>query len=93
MADSSKDQQPNQDVWGEGLANFTEAARHGMNASRLITAGAVAFTAAATAYLWDAGRRNDLLQSSKKMSDDMMSFWSSFPNRFGKSDNDTKPGA
>jgi hypothetical protein len=87
----SPNQGQHQDVWSEGLANFTEAARHSVTASRLMTAGAVAFTAAATAYLWDADRRNGLLQSSKKMTDDMMSFWGSFPAKFGKSDGDTRP--
>lgn len=72
MAEGTDQQQ---DTWSEGLSNFAEAARHSLTASRLLTAGAVALGAAATAYLWDDDRRNDLVKSGKKLSDDMLGWW------------------
>ena len=56
MVATSNQQQ--QQAWTEGVSTMVDAARHNMTAARLAAAGAVAIGAAATAYLWDAERRN-----------------------------------
>jgi hypothetical protein len=73
MADKASNQ--NQDQWTEGMSKLAEAARHNMTASTLAAAGAAALGAAAFAYLWDADRRNDLIDSTRRFTEDLTSFW------------------
>ncbi len=73
MAEHSNEQQDN---WAEGMSHFREAIEHNMTASRLLTTGAIALGAAATAYFWDSGRRNAFVESGRRLSGDMMSRWS-----------------
>lgn len=62
--------------WTESVAQFTEAYTHSLTASRLAMGGMLALGAVATAYLWDAERRNALLRSVKGFSDPATSWWS-----------------
>ena len=73
MAENNNQQQ---DPWTQGMTQFREAVEHNMTASRLIATGAVALGAAATAYFWDPQRRNAFMEGSRKLSDDMTSWWS-----------------
>ncbi len=62
MATDSKEK----DDWSEAIGNLTEAARMNLTATRLATAGIVALSAASVAYLWDPGRRNQLLDAARR---------------------------
>ncbi len=73
MAEHSNEQQDN---WAEGMSHFKEAIEHNMTASRLLTTGAIALGAAATAYFWDSGRRAAFVESGRRLSGDMTSWWS-----------------
>ena len=74
MAENNNQQQ---DAWTQGMTQFREAVEHNVTASRLIATGAIAVGAAATAYFWDPQRRNAFVESSRKLSEDMTSWWSS----------------
>jgi hypothetical protein len=71
----AKDSSQQQDEWTQGLSQFREAIEHNVTASRLIATGAVALGAAATAYFWDPSRRSAFLDSSRRLSEDMSSWW------------------
>jgi hypothetical protein len=75
---ASKTSKTDQDQWAEGMAKLADAARHNMTASTLAMAGAAALGAAAFAYLWDPERRNRLFDSTRRMSEDLSSFWGRF---------------
>jgi hypothetical protein len=64
------------DTWTEGVSNFRQAVEHNLTASRLLTTGAIAVGAAATAYFWDPSRRESFFESSRKLSEDMTNWWS-----------------
>ena len=83
------DQDSNRDsnAWTDGVSHFAEAARLNVTASRLAIAGIVAMGAAATAYLWDAQRRNNLIDTTKRWTDQLASMTGS---AMGKS-KDTPP--
>jgi hypothetical protein len=68
--------QHQQDSWSEGISKLNEAFRHNVTATSLAAAGAVALGAAAFAYFWDPARRSGFLDASRKMSEDMMHWWS-----------------
>ena len=70
------EQTQQQDGWNQGVSNFREAIEHNVTASRLLTTGAIALGAAATAYFWDSERRNAFLETSRRMTIDMTSWWS-----------------
>ncbi len=74
MAQKSNEQ-PQQDEWTQGLSSFREAIEHNITASRLIATGAVALGAAATAYFWDPNRRSAFFDSSRRLTEDMTSWW------------------
>ncbi|HEX8532797.1 MAG TPA: hypothetical protein VF662_01380 [Allosphingosinicella sp.] len=71
-------QQPNQtqDSWSEGMTQFRQAIEHNVTASRLIATGAIAVGAAATAYFWDTNRRTAFMDTTKRLTEDMTSWWS-----------------
>ena len=64
-----------QDGWTEGMTQFRQAIEHNMTASRLLATGAIAVGAAATAYFWDPNRRSAFFDSTRRLSDDMTSWW------------------
>ncbi len=70
------EQSQQQDSWTQGVTNFREAVEHNVTASRLMATGAIALGAAATAYFWDSERRNAFLETSRRLSNDMTSWWS-----------------
>ena len=72
MAETSNQ---SQDEWTEGLGQFRQAIEHNLTASRLLTTGAIAIGAAATAYFWDPSRRSSLLDTTRRLSGDMTSWW------------------
>jgi hypothetical protein len=74
----SKTSAQDQDQWTEGMSKLAEAARHNVTASTLVAAGVAALGAAAFAYFWDSERRNSLLDSTRRLSEDMNSFWGRF---------------
>jgi hypothetical protein len=74
MATATKKQQ--QDNWSEGMSKLNEAVRHNVTATSLAAAGVVALSAAAFAYFWDPARRTGFVDASRKMSEDMMNWWS-----------------
>ena len=78
MARETKQQQ---DSWTEGMSHIREAVEHNLTASRLLTTGAIAIGAAATAYFWDPNRRSAFFESTRKLSEDMTSWWSSQGSR------------
>ena len=63
------------DSWNEGLTQLRQAIEHNVTASRLLTTGAVALGAAATAYFWDPSRRTAFLETTRRLSDDMSNWW------------------
>ena len=65
-----------QDGWSDGMTQFREAMEHNLTASRLLTTGAIAVGAAATAYFWDPDRRAAFLESTRRWSSDLNSWWS-----------------
>jgi hypothetical protein len=71
-----KQAEQRQDEWTDGMSQFRQALEHNLTASRLAATGAIALGAAATAYFWDPSRRNAFLESSRRMSEDMGSWWS-----------------
>ena len=70
-------QQSNQSQDGltEGMAQFRQAIEHNVTASRLLATGAIAVGAAATAYFWDPSRRSAFLDTTKRLTEDMTSWW------------------
>ncbi len=73
MAENSNQQQ---DSWTDGLSQMREAVEHNLTASRLIATGAIAIGAAAATYFWNSDRRNAFLDSSRRLTEDMTSWWS-----------------
>lgn len=73
MAENREGQQ---DGWTQGMTSIREAVEHNMTASRLVATGAIALGAAATAYFWDPQRRNAFMESSRRLTEDMTSWWS-----------------
>ena len=65
-----------QDGWSEGMTQFRQAIEHNVTASRLIATGAIAVGAAATAYFWDPNRRTAFMDTTKRLTEDMTSWWS-----------------
>lgn len=72
MAANTKEQR---DALSDSLAQFQEAARHQMTASRLAMAGAVALGTAATVYFMDEQRRNAFLDQTRRWSDQLTALW------------------
>jgi hypothetical protein len=81
MADKADRQQ---DEWSQSVSQFRDAIEHNLTASRLLTTGAIALGAAATAYLWDPQRRNAFLENSKRFSEDMTGWWSGLHSGSGR---------
>ena len=73
MAETTNQQQ---DSWTQGISNMREAVEHNMTASRLVATGAIALGAAATAYFWDPQRRSAFFETSRRLTEDMTSWWS-----------------
>ena len=65
----SAKEETRQDAWSESMSKYMEAARHNMTAVNLAAAGSMALGAAAVAYMWDAQRRNALLDSARRWTD------------------------
>jgi hypothetical protein len=83
----AQNQNQQQDSWSEGMSHFKEAVEHNLTASRLLTTGAVALGAAATAYFWNPSRRESFIESSRRLSEDMTNWWSGLYSGSRNSDN------
>jgi hypothetical protein len=81
-----------QSSWSEGVSNFRQVVEHNLTASRLLTTGAIAVGAAATAYFWDPSRRENFFESSRKLSEDMTKWWSGLYSGSRSSGTDTSQG-
>lgn len=75
----ASDPEQAKDPWRDSYEHFSQAMTHSLTASRLVTAGAVALGAAATAYLWDSGRREELVKSMRGL----MPGWGGSPRSSG----------
>jgi hypothetical protein len=82
MAENSNQQQ---DSWTQGVSHFREAVEHNLTASRLMTTGALALGAAATAYFWDPERRNQFMEASRRLTGDMTNWWTNLASGSGQS--------
>ena len=90
MAQNQNQQQ--QDGWTQGVSQFREAVEHNLTASRLMTTGAIALGAAATAYFWDPERRNQFMETSKRLTGDMTNWWSNLASSSGQTGGGTGAG-
>lgn len=75
MEQSSQPKETSSDSWSQGVSQMNEAIRQHVTASRLMFAGALALSAGAAAYFWDARRRNDFLDAMRKFPEDLMGSW------------------
>lgn len=78
-----------QDSWTEGVSNFRQAVEHNLTASRLLTTGAIAVGAAATAYFWNPSRRDSFFESSRRLTEDMTNWWSGLASGGSKSNSNS----
>ena len=68
----------------DAFEKFAEAGRHNLTAANLVAAGAVAVSAAAVAYMWDAQRRNQLMDMGRRWGESTMGMWNNMPGMRGQ---------